>query len=287
MVPTPLALAILRISPFVLAFSGGLDSRFLAWSATRLAAKGVELHLVHVSGPHVSRKESAQAKAWAETMRLPFTQVPFNPLDTQAVRENGTMRCYHCKHAMFTAIKQAVDRQESLRGRILCDGSNFSDLSLHRPGLAALQELAICSPLAEAKLEKSAIRRVAAATGMDRPDQKARPCLLTRFPYNTPPSLEALDALDKAEEAVEALFAAALARGTLAAMPDFRLRLTAQHNGESARLPFKTELHLDQPLTPLLAAGVVEAATAQGLAAPLVQVSQSVSGFYDKQQNLV
>ena len=84
-------------------------------------------------------------------------------------------RCYACKRNLFSLLKARTDLP-------LCDGTNASDAGQYRPGIRAVEELGILSPLASAGLTKADIHRCAALTGMEDPEQKARPCLLTRLP---------------------------------------------------------------------------------------------------------
>lgn len=160
------------IGSLTLAYSGGIDSRFLA-HATRHA--GVHVELVHLRGPHVSVRESAFALEWAENMGFFVQVLTADPLVLPAVAEGDRERCYACKRFLFERIAAA--------GRFtLCDGSNVSDCSEFRPGRRALQEMGVRSPLAEAGMSKDAIRSCARQTGLSWPEQPSKACLLTRLP---------------------------------------------------------------------------------------------------------
>jgi uncharacterized protein len=176
------------------AFSGGLDSRFLSYTSLRL---GLKVRAFHVTGPHIPARESAWAESWAKQNQLPLTLLAIDPLQSEIIVANTPERCYHCKNAVFKTLKKEV--QEG----VLCDGTNTSDSEGYRPGLRALQELGIVSPLALAGLSKPDIRALARKTGMDRPEQLAQPCLFTRFNYGVNPSREALRAIDLAEGDIE------------------------------------------------------------------------------------
>lgn len=278
---------ILRASPaLAIAFSGGLDSRFLSHAASLLA---MPIRLLHIRGPHVPQRESEEALAWAEKRGLAVTVRFLNPLDVPEVRANGRERCYHCKHYLFTMLRDFADAPDSDREGLLCDGSNASDLMAYRPGLRALSELGVHSPLAAAGLRKEDIRLLAAATGLDRPQQSARPCLLTRFAYDLNPTPEALTALQAAEYSLEAVLGRAVQRGLLPSVPDFRLRLVAERKSPG-RLPYATQLHLGlagrtlenlaarDALWDALAAEV----TIQGFLPPQILCMDAVSGHYDK-----
>lgn len=179
-----------------LAYSGGLDSRFLAFFA-KLA--GFRVRLLHVTGPHIAPAETEEALHEARAMGLDVELVPMDPATMPDLAAAGRLRCYVCKRHIFTKLlKLAGDAP-------LCDGTNHSDLAVYRPGRKALEELGVRSPLAEADISKSEIRQLGAQLGFRRPDQMARPCLLTRFPYGVKPSSLNLKLAADAEAAVEAL----------------------------------------------------------------------------------
>lgn len=187
------------------ALSGGLDSRFLTHAAL---LAGCRVTALHITGPHMPPRETEEARRWAAGRGAAFVTVPLNPLGIPAIAAGQRDRCYHCKHAAFTALRATAAPLP------LCDGTNADDLTAYRPGLRALRELGIRSPLAEAGLSKADIREWAARTGMDRPDQAARPCLLTRLAYGMQPDAATLARLAEAEEELENL-----------GLWDFRLRL--------------------------------------------------------------
>ena len=272
-------------SPMALAFSGGLDSRFLAQMAYRLAPEGVRIRLFHIRGPHVQWAESADALTWAGARGFKLTLVSLNPLAIPEVRANDKFRCYHCKRFIFTTLREASSSHPAFAGQapVLCDGTNLSDWNDYRPGRRALEELDVRSPLAEAGLGKDDIRRLAARIGLDRPDQHARPCLLTRFAYGLPPTLEALAALETAENVVDGLLAA-----HTDPVPEFRLRFVAGPEtigSDGASVPlraYRTELHVGAELPDILIRRLLDAAAKQGLAVPRLRVLAQVSGHYDR-----
>ncbi|MEG2139664.1 MAG: hypothetical protein RRY20_02610 [Bilophila sp.] len=179
-----------------IACSGGLDSRFLTHAA---CLSGVHPALYHVTGPHVSARETAACVAWAQGRGLTLHVVTCDPLCLPEVLANTPDRCYACKRALFSRLYREVGNA------CLCDGSNASDLKLYRPGLRALRELDISSPLAEAGLDKDTIRTLAHQTGLENPDQPSRPCLLTRLAYGVSPTPNLLAALDACEVTLETL----------------------------------------------------------------------------------
>ena len=247
---------------FALAYSGGLDSRFLAHAARRLGFEPVPLHVV---GPHVPPEETAYARGWAEENRLPYEEVPVDPLELPLVAAGDRKRCYACKRELFSRLKARTDLP-------LCDGTNTSDAGQYRPGMRAVRELGVLSPLSLAGLDKAAIHRVAAGTGMAFPDQKPRPCLLTRLPYGMKPERETLGAIAAGEGAVRRFFAS----GGLPE-PDFRLRLVA---------PDRAELHVLSTAFAALSSAAREelarVAAVPGLPPLCVVGVETLSGFFDR-----
>jgi uncharacterized protein len=198
------------------ALSGGLDSRFLCHAALLC---GCRVLAVHAAGPHVPAQESAAAQAWAQQRGLPLLPVRYNPLPLPEVAANSRQRCYDCKRGLIAVVRivlplapaatalAPVPSGPSARAAPLplCDGTNADDMTAFRPGLRALKEGGVRSPLAEAGLAKDHIRLLARQTGLDQPDQRARPCLLTRLAYGLTPTEDLLRRLAAAETALAAL----------------------------------------------------------------------------------
>lgn len=251
-----------REGRFALAYSGGLDSRFVAHAA---ALCGLSPLLLHVSGPHVPPEESAGARAWAARRGFELSEVRADPLALPEVAAGDPARCYACKRHLFSRLQTLTDGP-------LCDGTNASDAGQYRPGLKALRELGVLSPLALAAFDKAAIRRWAARTGMEDPDQRARPCLLTRLPYGMKPEREVLAALARGEEAVRESLAVAGLGGR-----DFRLRLVGPGRAELHLTPCKLPPELRQRLEELLGA-------LPPLPAARIVMTETLSGYFDRVQ---
>lgn len=207
------------------AFSGGLDSRFLCHAALLCGCRVVALH---AHGPHVPRQESLLAQSWARQHGLHLLLVDYNPLPAPEVAGNSRQRCYGCKRGLVAALRRALARWPEA---VLCDGTNADDVLALRPGLRALAEGGVRSPLAEAGMSKEVVRVVARGTGLDRPDQRARPCLLTRLAYGLAPREDLLLRLARAEEKLESLGGAAGGLG------DLRLRLRPEPLLQAEFLP--------------------------------------------------
>ena len=249
---------------FAIAYSGGLDSRFLAHAALLL---GFAPLLLHVTGPHVPPEESAFARAWASRQALDFREIAVDPLALPSVAAGERNRCYACKKAMFTRLKEECDLP-------LCDGTNASDALSYRPGIQAVRELGILSPLALAELSKKDIHSLAEKTGMELPWQKPRPCLLTRLPYGARPTGECLSAIAAGEQAVRQT----LVRSGMT-QADFRLRLVTPH---------RLELHMLASDTAAMPAGLEDTllrevhAAMPGYPCPVLSAQESLSGFFDR-----
>jgi pyridinium-3,5-biscarboxylic acid mononucleotide sulfurtransferase len=162
-----------------LLFSGGLDSSLLLAAAARVLGPG--LTAITFTGPHTVPGELAAA--WALTRRFKVRHLvrAFDPLSLPEFRHNTLERCYVCKQAIIT---RAWESAAALGLKVLWDGTNVDDLADFRPGLRALQEQRVESPLMLTGLGKAAIRALSRDLGLDgtRPSQS---CLATRFPYNT------------------------------------------------------------------------------------------------------
>lgn len=247
-----------------IAYSGGLDSRFLAFCA-KLA--GFNVVLLHIKGPHVAPIETREALQLAKDMGLSVQIIELNPLDHIDLRALGHDRCYACKRLLFQTL---LNRDPAVP---LCDGSNASDTDVFRPGARAVKELGILSPLALAGLTKHDIRQWGAKLGFPHPEQRARPCLLTRFPYGTNVSTEQLRLIARAE--------AHVAAHPIGKRLAFRLRMPA---------PSLPELHVQADEVHDVSAEQLDALIRDLKKAfpPLsglrcVQLT-TLSGFYDKQK---
>ncbi len=198
-----------------LAFSGGADSAYLLWAARREGADAVPYF---VSTPFQPAFERADARRLAEELGVSLRVVEVDVLTAPQVADNPANRCYYCKKALFTALKcqAAADGCDTI-----IDGTNASDDAGDRPGMAALRELEVLSPLRLCGLTKKDVRRLSRKAGLFTWDKPSYACLATRFPAGRPITAEDL-------QRVEAGEAALMARG----YRDLRLRL----RGEGALL---------------------------------------------------
>lgn len=249
--------------PWTLAYSGGLDSRFLAHAGWLADCPPL---LVHVRGPHVPTGESHLGLSWAAEQGLEVRVMEVDPLSVPLVAAGDPQRCYACKRMLFERIAGVA------RGRV-CDGSNVSDAGEYRPGRRALRELGIRSPLEEAGLDKSDIRTLAGQTGLTRPDQPARACLLTRLPYGERPTHAVLALLNRGEDLVEQMLAEFGLPGT-----PFRLRKIGE-KGFALHLETQCE---DRDVCAGLAAGLQEI----DICCTEIRCMNTLSGFFDREDGL-
>lgn len=246
------------LGELTVALSGGVDSRFLAHAALRA---GTVPELVHVRGPHVAPAETAYALRWARSQGLEARVLDLDPLALPEVAAGDRERCYACKSFLFRRIEACA------RGA-LCDGSNASDAAQFRPGLRALRELGVLSPLAEAGLAKDDIRGLGRRTGLEWPDQQSRACLLTRLPYGMPPGRGLLARLAEGERVVEGI----LHQAGLTDAP-FRLRVSDTDC---------YELHLAAAsLSPELTERLIGTLHDIGFPSSTVRCMSAVSGYFD------
>ena len=191
-----------------LAFSGGVDSAYLLYAAIR---SGAEVCAYYVKSAFQPQFELEDACRLAEELHAELKVLSVDVLREKAVTDNPPNRCYACKKQIFAAIMQAA-RED--RFEVIIDGTNASDDAEDRPGMRALQELSVRSPLRECGLTKSEIRSLSREAGLFTWEKPAYACLATRIPTGEPITLEKLQ---KTEAAEAELFA----RG----FTDFRVRM--------------------------------------------------------------
>lgn len=158
-------------------FSGGVDSTFLAAVCARCMSE--DALLVHLDTPLIGTPERDSCAQGMRELGLPMLAVAVNPLDNDAVASNPTDRCYHCKHAGFTRIIE-VARERGIA--VVADGSNANDANDYRPGMKAIRELGVRSPLMETGWHKDEERELLRAWGMPVWNLPAGACLATRIP---------------------------------------------------------------------------------------------------------
>ena len=176
-----------------LAFSGGVDSAYLLYAAVRC---GAQVRPYYVKTAFQPQFEYEDALRLADQLGVPMKTIRLNPLDDPQVAANPGNRCYYCKRHIFTAITQAA-REEGFH--LLLDGTNASDRVDDRPGMQALRELDVLSPLRLCGLTKAEIRRRSREAGLFTWDKPAYACLATRIPTGTAITLEDLQRTERCE----------------------------------------------------------------------------------------
>lgn len=185
-----------------LAFSGGVDSSLLlklccdasVQTGSRVYAVTVHTELHPMNDLVITRRVAAEMGAEHIVVKL-------NEMEEAGITDNPVDRCYLCKKCLFTKL-QAKARE--LGAPAVMDGTNEDDLHVYRPGIRALRELGIISPLAKFTLTKAEIRRMAAEYGISVASRPSAPCMATRFPYNTRLTIEDMHKAELGEEWIRA-----------------------------------------------------------------------------------
>ncbi|MDJ0782834.1 MAG: ATP-dependent sacrificial sulfur transferase LarE [Desulfosarcinaceae bacterium] len=180
------------LMPALVAFSGGVDSTLLLRCA-REVLKDRVLALT-VDTPYLPRRELAEARNLARRLGARHRILTI-PLPTE-IADNPERRCYICKTQVFAQIR---DEAERLAIPHILDGTNADDLGAYRPGLKALTEMRVVSPLAEAGLTKAEIRELSRELGLATWDKPAYSCLLTRLPHGVQVTSTLLARIEAAE----------------------------------------------------------------------------------------
>ncbi len=175
------------------AFSGGVDSAYLLYAAKKHAAK---VQAYYVKSAFQPQFELEDAQRLAVELSVEMSVLRVDALGDENVRANPPNRCYYCKRRIFSAI-----REQALRDgfEVLLDGTNASDDVSDRPGMVALQELSVLSPLRLCGLTKPEIRRLSREAGLFTWDKPAYACLATRIPYGQPLEPCLLERTERAE----------------------------------------------------------------------------------------
>ncbi|MBU3916398.1 ATP-dependent sacrificial sulfur transferase LarE [bacterium] len=177
-----------------IAFSGGVDSSFLLKMAKETL--GDNCVALTIDMDFVARSEMSDAEAIVKEIGAQHTIIKSAEID-KAILENSKERCYFCKRNVFEALLEAA---KALGINILLDGSNLDDLDDYRPGMKALKELEIKSPLIEAGFTKNDIRAVSEELGLSTWNKPSLACLASRFPYNQHITMDGLKKVEAAEE---------------------------------------------------------------------------------------
>ncbi|MBK9708517.1 MAG: ATP-dependent sacrificial sulfur transferase LarE [Acidobacteria bacterium] len=184
----------------IIAFSGGVDSAYLATvAACVLGDRSLAVTGESPSYPDFQRQD---ALAIIEKFSLRHEFINTEEINDENYLANPVNRCYFCKHELFSKLEMLV----SERGyAFVCDGNNADDTEDYRPGRKAAGELDVRSPLIEAGLTKSEIRKLALAAGVPVWDRPASACLSSRIPYGMPVTIEKLSVIERGEARLSGL----------------------------------------------------------------------------------
>lgn len=179
-----------------IAFSGGVDSAFLLYCAKEC---GADVTAYYVKSAFQPQFEFEDAKRIASELEIPLKIIETNILDYDEVRRNDPLRCYYCKRRIFSQIKAQA---KSDGYSVILDGTNASDNSGDRPGMKALEELKVLSPLRLCGYTKDEIRKQAKNAGLFVWNKPAYACLATRVPAGRQLSGDILHRIEQAENAL-------------------------------------------------------------------------------------
>jgi uncharacterized protein len=222
-----------RLGRVLVAYSGGVDSAYLAWAAHR--ALGAKMLAVIADSPSLARTQLTDAISFAKEQSIPLEVIPTSELDRPEYARNDGQRCFQCKDELFAVM-------ESLRAArgfdAIAYGVNLDDQGDFRPGQQAAKLHHVSAPLLNVGLTKQEIRELARQAGLRIWDKPASACLSSRIEYGRPVTREALDVVERGEEAIRGL-----------GFRQFRVR----HHGDIVRIEIARE-ELERALTPAMAA---------------------------------
>ncbi len=188
-VPEPLSSLLRSLSPSVLAFSGGSDSSYLLYACRE---SQVKVRPVFVKGAFQTERELNRAREFCSSLGIPLEIIHVDVLSDPAIAANTESRCYLCKSKVFRMLLDTADG-------IVIDGTNASDDFTKRPGMRALDELGIRSPLRECGLSKKDVSNLSKIAGLPTWNLPSDSCLATRIPTGMTITPDLLERTEKAE----------------------------------------------------------------------------------------
>ena len=184
----------------IIAFSGGVDSAYLAWVATQVL--GSAALCVTADSPSYPDRHRQLALRLAHDFRFRHEIIHSREMDRIEYRSNPVNRCYYCKHELYSLLSDLAREREFYA---IADGSNADDRGDYRPGRQAAREFGVRSPLDEVDLTKSEIRELSHRAGLPTWDEPASACLSSRIPYHSEVTDEKLRMIERAEEVLHDL----------------------------------------------------------------------------------
>lgn len=246
----------------LVAYSGGVDSAFLAWSAYR--ELGDNMLAVLADSPSLARSLMRDAVAFAEEQRIPLVVINTREMERPEYLRNDAARCYHCKDELF-AVMEGYRQRHGFDA--IAYGVNVDDQGDFRPGQQAARLHRVAAPLLDAGLTKHDIRQLALQAGLRVWDKPASACLSSRIEYGRPVTPEALSAVEQGEDALHRL--------------GFR-QVRVRHHGQIARLEIARE-ELSRAMTLEMAAEFTHIFKALGFS----YVTLDLEGFRSGSMNAV
>jgi len=181
----------------LIAYSGGVDSAYLAYAASR--ALGDRMLCVTADSPSYPRRHRDLAERIAREFGLPHEFIETSEMDRAEYRANPANRCYYCKTELYEHLSELA----TARGfSAIADGSNADDRGDYRPGRQAAREFGVKSPLDDADLTKAEIRELSRRAGLPTWDEPASACLSSRIPYQSEVTVGKLSMIERAEDAL-------------------------------------------------------------------------------------
>ena len=205
----------------LVAFSGGVDSSYLAVEAHRTL--GDRVLAVTGESPSYPEYQRMLALQVVHQFEIPHRFIETEEIHNASYLANSPDRCFHCKNELYTRLKALAEQE---RFQVIVDGANADDLGDYRPGRNAAKLAGVRSPLEEAELTKAEIRTLSRSLGLPTADEPASACLSSRIPYHTPITIENLSTVEKGEAVLRRL--------------GFR-HMRVRHHDALVRLEFSTE----------------------------------------------
>jgi pyridinium-3,5-biscarboxylic acid mononucleotide sulfurtransferase len=246
----------------LVAYSGGVDSAYLAWAAHQ--ALGTQMRAVIADSPSLARWQLQDALAFAAEQGIACAVINTAELENPDYVRNQPNRCYHCKDELFSVMTAYASENSFSK---IAYGVNFDDLGDFRPGQHAAAKHEVLAPLANAGLTKNDIRTLAREAGLRIWDKPAAPCLASRVEYGRPVTREALSAIEQGEDALRRL-----------GFREFRVR----HHGDIVRVEVARQ-ELERALDPAMAEVFVRTFKALGF----TYVTLDLEGFRSGSMNAV
>jgi uncharacterized protein len=190
-----------RNEKVIVALSGGVDSAVVAMAAK----KALDKNAIAVTADYntLSAEELTSAKRVAKEIDIEHKIIRYNELDNTEFVKNDQLRCYHCRTELATYLSNEARQMDV---DLIVDGTNTDDLSDYRPGIKAMRENGIKSPLVELGINKQDVRNIAKSNNLSIYDKPSNSCLASRIPHGMPVTLEKLKRIERAELLIKSIF---------------------------------------------------------------------------------